>query len=189
MSDKTACACVCFFFFLIFAFIIGSIIADYVIPPQNVSIINANLTHFELVGSSITSLSYNLTFTVSIHNSVWYDKADYHEMEVDCYYNTEQFDTLKLANFMLKQRRTRIFNFSRSGNSTINLGSSDIDAFRRSNETGIFNLEIWLKGVRIYQTEEGDRHEHLSYQCKMNLQLITSNNNSTQGNFQPVKCR
>ncbi|KAF3341870.1 Glycine-rich RNA-binding protein RZ1A [Carex littledalei] len=160
-----------------------SIIADFNIPSQKVSIVNANLTRFELVGSSITSLSYNLTFTMSIHNSVWYDKADYHDMEVDCYYNTEQFDTLKLGNFRLKQRRTRIFNFSRSGHSTINLGSNGVDAFRRSNEMGFFNLEIWLKGVRIYQAEEGEHRKHLSYQCKLNLQLITSQDQSLEDAF------
>ncbi|KAJ3709276.1 hypothetical protein LUZ61_012981 [Rhynchospora tenuis] len=163
-------------------------IADLVIPPQKITILNANLTHFELTTSPTTSLLYNLSFTMSIHNSVWNDKADYHEMEVDCYYNTEQFDSRKLGDFMLKPRRTRLFNLTRSGNSTIDLASNGVDAFKRSNETGYFNLEIWLKGQRIFEADEGDRHVHLSYQCKLRLQLMTSQNSTTQSNFNPVKC-
>ncbi|KAF3341869.1 hypothetical protein FCM35_KLT00507 [Carex littledalei] len=164
------------------------IITYYAIPQQKVTVINANLTRFELTANSVTSLSYNLTFTMNIHNSVWFNKADYHDMEVDCYYNNEQFDSIKLVNFKLKPRRTRIFNFSRSGNSTVNLQSNGVDAFRRSNEMGFFDLEIWLKGKRTYANEDGDYDAKFSYQCKLNLQLITSQNSSTQANFQPVKC-
>ncbi|KAJ1704568.1 hypothetical protein LUZ63_004347 [Rhynchospora breviuscula] len=159
-----------------------------VIPPQKVAILDANLTRFELAASPTTYLFYNLSFIMSIHNSVWNDKADYHDMEVDCYYNTEQFDSRKLGDFKLKPRRTHLFNLSRSGNSTIDLGSNEVNAFKRSNETAFFDLEIWLKGKRIFQADDGDRHVHLSYQCKLRLQLIISQNSTTQGNFKPVKC-
>lgn len=188
MSSKIICSCICLFILLVFGFILGLFIASLVIPPQKIAITSANLTRFELTTNPTTSLSYNLTFTMSIHNSVWNDKADYHDMEVDCYYNTEQFDWIRLGDFRLKPRRTRLLNISRSGNSTMNLGSSGVDAFRRSNETGFFDLEIWLKGKRIFQSENGDYHKHLSYQCKLRLQLITSQNNSTQNSFQAVKC-
>jgi hypothetical protein len=191
MGDKTLCSCVCFIFLLVLSFIIGVIIVAVVIPPQKITITSANLTRFDLTGtnnSTTTSLSYSLTFTMSIHNSVWNDKADYQDMEVDCRYNTEQFDWIRLGDFRLKPRRTRLLNLSRSGNSTIDLGSDGVDAFRRSNETGFFDLEIWLKGKRIFQSDDGDYHKHLSYQCKLRLQLITPQNNSTQTIFQPVKC-
>ncbi|KAJ1704567.1 hypothetical protein LUZ63_004346 [Rhynchospora breviuscula] len=164
-------------------------IADFVIPTQKIAILNANLTRFELTATPTTSLLDNLSFTMSIHNSVWNDKADYHDMEIDCYYNSEQFDSRKLGDFRLKPRRTRLSNFSRSGNSTIDLASNGVDAFKRSNETGFFDLEIWLKGKRVFEADEGDRHVHLSYQCKLRLQLMTSQNSTTQGNFKPVMCQ
>ncbi|KAJ3709275.1 hypothetical protein LUZ61_012980 [Rhynchospora tenuis] len=187
-ETKIYCSCIWTFFFLVFTFIVGSIIADLVIPPQKIAILDANLTRFELAASPTTSLSYNLSFTMSIHNSVWDDKADYHDMEVNCYYYSEQFDSRKLGDFMLKSRRTRLFNLSRSGNSSVDLGSNGVDAFKRSNETGFFDLEIWLKGKRIFEADEGDRHVHLYYQCKLRLQLMASQNSTTQGNFKPVKC-
>ncbi|KAJ1690395.1 hypothetical protein LUZ63_014550 [Rhynchospora breviuscula] len=174
-----------------FALAVGAII-DFivylVIPHHKIVIFDANLTRFELAAGTTTFLSYSLRFTVSIHNNVWHDKADYHDMEVDCNYNGEQFDSRELGDFMLKPRRTRLFNLSRSGNSTIDLASNEDNAFKRSNETGFFDLEIWLRGKRIFKTSEGDHHVHLSYQCKLRLQLITSQNSTTQDSFKPVKC-
>ncbi|KAF3341844.1 hypothetical protein FCM35_KLT00482 [Carex littledalei] len=159
---------------------------DLVIGSPEVTIINANLTRFELTSTgTIPCLSYNLTITMSIRNSVWYHTADYHDLEVGFYYNMEQFNSVKLEEFSIKPGGTLPFNISRSGNSTISINLSDTggmdDPFRRSNETRFFEMKIWLKGLIQSVC-------YLSYQCKLNLQLITSQNSSTQGSFKPVLC-
>jgi hypothetical protein len=189
MNSKISCsrsALACNFLYGLIVFVVCLVVSAFVLPAQKVTVTNANLMRFDLAANSISSLSYNITFTMSIHNVVWYI-TNYHDLEVDCYYNTAKFDSLELlGDLRLMPTRTRRFNFSRSGTSVVSLGSSGIDDFRRSNESGYFDLLIRLKGIHTYG--DIDDHTHLSYQCKLNLQLITSQNSSIQGNFQPIKC-
>ncbi|KAJ4818892.1 hypothetical protein LUZ62_031458 [Rhynchospora pubera] len=183
-EGKICCLCFCTVILLILATSVGFLIVAIVTPPEKVAILDANLTRFELTANQ-TTLFYNLSFTMKIHK---YKEADYHDMEVDCYYNTKKFDSRKLGDLKLKIRRTRLLNLSSNGNSTMDLGSNGVDAFKRSNETGFFDLEIQLKGKRISESDDGTRYTYkLSYQCNLRLQLANSQN-STQGNFKPVKC-
>ncbi|KAJ4795055.1 hypothetical protein LUZ62_046301 [Rhynchospora pubera] len=173
--------------FLILAAGVGGFTAliVFVHPHEKVAISDANLTHFELAASQ-TTLFYNLSFTMKIHK---YFHASYRDMEVDCYYNNKNFDSRKLGDLKLKAWRTRLLNLTSNGNSTIDLGSNGVSAFKRSNETGFFDLEIRLIGKRITYDENGDDDvKKLSYQCKLRLELVKSHNSTTQGNFKPVKC-
>ncbi|KAJ4766168.1 hypothetical protein LUZ62_076543 [Rhynchospora pubera] len=176
------CAWACII--LVFAAFVGGLIVLIVFPYAKFAIADANMTRFEL-DSSQTSLFYNLNFTMKIHK---YFKADYRDMEVDCYYNNKKFDSRKLGDLKLKVRRTRLLNLSSNGNSTIDLGSNGVDAFKRSNETGFFDLEIRLIGKRITYDDDGDYVKKLSYQCRLRLELVKSHNSTTQRNFKPVKC-
>ncbi|KAJ4769188.1 hypothetical protein LUZ62_053445 [Rhynchospora pubera] len=166
-----------------------AVLASHV--QQKIVIVNANLSRFELTTSPTTSLFFNLSFTMSIHNSLWFDidAANYQDMEISCYYNTIEFDSIDLGNFGLDVMKTSIVNHSRSGNVTVNLTSNEVDAFKRSSETGYFDIEIWLQGNRMFEDYYGENKPmYLSYPCKLRLQLITSQNSTTQGNFTPVKC-
>ncbi|KAJ3686828.1 hypothetical protein LUZ61_015992 [Rhynchospora tenuis] len=180
------CAHVLFLFIVLcVCFIIAVLIAR---PTTKIAILNANLTRFELATSPTTSLFFNLSFTMSIGNNLWHDDEDYQDMEIACYYNNNEFDSIDLGNFRLHVMKTRIVNHSSSGNATVNLTSNEVDAFKRSNETGYFDIEIWLQGKRIFEDDYGYETKYLSYQCKLRLQLTTSQNSTTQGNFMPVKC-
>ncbi|KAJ4782530.1 hypothetical protein LUZ62_066787 [Rhynchospora pubera] len=190
------CVCVCLPVGIIFLWT----------TPERVAIVNANLTRFELATTPTTSLFFNLSFTMRIDNSIWYGHADYQDMEIACYYNTKKFDSVKLRNLGLDIMKTGIVNHSTSGNITVNMTSNEVDAFKRSNETGYFDIEIWLRGTifpleydfgndtthyyyyrgQIY--DDRDFALDLSYQCKLRLPLITSQNSTTPDNFNPVKC-
>ncbi|KAJ1691463.1 hypothetical protein LUZ63_015618 [Rhynchospora breviuscula] len=193
LCDKDCCRRFgIFVIILVIVLFVCFIIAIFVSHvQQKIVIVNANLSRFEITTSPTTSLFFNLSFTMSIHNSLWYDVhgAKYQDMEIACYYNTMEFDSIDLGNFGLDLMKTRIVNHSRSGNVTMNLTSNEVDAFKRSSETGYFDIEIWLQGNRIFYNDyDGEQPTYLSYPCKLRLQLITSQNSTTQGNFTPVKC-
>ncbi|KAJ3686827.1 hypothetical protein LUZ61_015991 [Rhynchospora tenuis] len=211
MCDKACCrrhgACISIIVIVVCVCLLIPIFVPWP-EPQKIAIVNANLIRFELATSPTTSLFFDLRFTMRIHNSIWYGHAYYHDIEIASYYNTKKFDLVELGNFGLAEVKTRIVNHSISGNATVNLTSNEVDAFKRSNETGYFDIEIWLRGKRFSQDCDygnqnmdyyyGDQITNydcgdffwpdLSYQCKLRLQLITSQNSTTQGNFKPVKC-
>jgi hypothetical protein len=106
---------------------------------------DASLTRFALV---TTSLTYNLSLTLSVRNPNWVMSWKYTEPLVAFYgFNGQSFDRIRLEDDgkKLAARKTQVYHLStEAANEYVPLGGDGIAQFKRQNVTGEFEVEVVL---------------------------------------------
>ncbi|KAJ3683462.1 hypothetical protein LUZ60_013689 [Juncus effusus] len=151
---------------------------------ERVHVRNASLTRFDLDTYPFPTFHYNLSLLLTIYNPNWYNGIDYNHMEADFLYLYEKFDWVLLPDLYLHKKKIMRYNLTLGGNSTVLIGGSGIDSFKKSNETGYFSFELHLKGYKRCKTNAN--HYDFLYVCPFTLHVDHESTN--KDNFEVVKC-
>ncbi|KAJ3683461.1 hypothetical protein LUZ60_013688 [Juncus effusus] len=177
-------ACCIFLAFMIPVSFIVLMCVFCVHKGEKVHITDASLTRFDLETYLIPSLHYNMSIIMTIYNPNWYQTIDYNHMKVDFTYLYEKFDWVLVPDLYLHKKKTKRYNLTIGGNSTVLLGGYGVDSFKRSNETGYFDFELRFKGYKRYKVDT--RHYDFLYVCPITVHIDRENNKKDK--FKVVKC-
>nr|WCF34209.1 late embryonic abundant protein 2.4 [Phoenix dactylifera] len=152
-----------------------------------VSVEKASLTSFNLT-TSPTNLYYNLSADISIRNPNKRIGICYDWLEADPYYQGHRFDWEALPSFYQGHKNTTMLYPVLKGNSAIGLGDSDIEEFKKENETSFFNVDIWLIGqVRYKFGSVTTRRYTMRVKCELGLPLA-AHRTSGASSFTRTEC-
>ncbi|XP_020098193.1 NDR1/HIN1-like protein 10 [Ananas comosus] len=116
------------------------IVLTIVLDPR-FSVEDATLTRFALA-TKPTSLSYNLSTVIRVHNPNYYFGIYYDQVQAHFLFEGQRFDWLTLSTFYQHRKKTYKYYPVIGGQSDITLGSTGLNNFMRENQTGLFNLEV-----------------------------------------------
>ncbi|KAF8690589.1 hypothetical protein HU200_040956 [Digitaria exilis] len=121
----------------------------------SISVTDASLTHFTLSTSPVTSLFYNLSLTLVIHNPNWaMGLKNTKPLEASYKFDGQVFDRYELAGKGGKHPpgKTRVYHIDGGGGAArpVVLGNAGEVEYRRENRTGVFEVEVDVTGEVRY---------------------------------------
>ncbi|XP_008809836.1 NDR1/HIN1-like protein 10 [Phoenix dactylifera] len=149
----------------------------------------ATLTRFNLTGTNLTSLSYNLSADISLRNSYRRVGIYYDDLHGETYYNGERFGFMTLPTFYQGHKNTTMLHPVMEGTSVFGLESSGMDEFRNEEKMGFFNVDVWLIGqIRYKFGSVVSRRRRLRVRCnKLRVPLVTKETPGAAG-FGRTEC-
>ncbi|CAL5089643.1 unnamed protein product [Urochloa decumbens] len=175
------------------ALIVVLVAAFGFVRHASITVDDASLTRLALVSSSggaaTTALAYNLSLTLTIRNRNW-AMAMTNTKPLDAAYtfDDQQFDRVRLAGEGDKHAagKTRVYRLtSGSDGAPVALGNAGEAEFREQNATGLFEVEVKVKGEVKY-TARATKCA-IEATCPLKLQLAPPG--TTAVVFQKVKCK
>lgn len=167
------------------------VVAFAVVRPPTATADDALLTRFDLApgipaSSSNSTISYNVTATLSLRNPNIYRVIEYGALAVAFSYNGSRFDdSATVPAFDAKARKTATVRVTVGGaDKPVKLGAPGVAEFRAENDTGKFNVELRLDTVMQYKGRSAKCP--LSVICPLQLQLVDPQVAATA--FQGTKC-
>ncbi|XP_066320245.1 NDR1/HIN1-like protein 10 [Miscanthus floridulus] len=166
------------------------VIAFAVVYPPKATADDAVLQRFALAPGSPadnSTISYNLTATLSLRNPNMYRGIDYEPMAVALSFNGSRFDesVKKVPAFLHKARKTSTFRVTMGGASRpIKLSAEGVREFAAENVTGKFDVELKLDTVLQYKGRKAKCP--LVVICPLKLQLVDPEVAATA--YQKTKC-
>ncbi|CAN6209795.1 unnamed protein product [Urochloa humidicola] len=159
----------------------------------SIAVDDASLTRFSLVSSGAggaTAFAYNLSLTLTIRNRNW-AMAMTNTKPLDAAYSFDDqvFDRVRLAGEGDKHAagKTRVYRLtSGSDAAPVALGNAGAAAFREQNATGVFEVEVKVKGEVKYTARAAKCAVEAS--CPLKLQLAPPGTTAAVV-FQKVKCK
>jgi hypothetical protein len=161
----------------------------------SVTVDDASLSRLALVttsGGGATALAYNLTVALTIRNPNW-AMAMTNTKPLDAAYSFDgqQFDRVRLAGDGDKHPagKTRVYRLtSGSDGAPVSLGNAGVAEFRKENATGVFEVEVTVKGEVKY-TARATKCA-IEATCPLKLQLAPPGQAAPAAVvFQKVKCK
>uniref|UniRef100_A0A0A9BAT6 Late embryogenesis abundant protein LEA-2 subgroup domain-containing protein n=1 Tax=Arundo donax TaxID=35708 RepID=A0A0A9BAT6_ARUDO len=161
------------------------VIAFAVVYPPKATADDAVLQRFALAATNST-ISYNITATLSLKNPNIYRGIDYGPLAVALSFNGTRFDEPgTVPAFESKARKTATFNVKVGGvDKPIKLSAPGVKEFRAENETGKFDVELRLDTVLQYKGRKTKCP--LAVICPLELQLVDPDVAATA--FERTKC-
>ncbi|CAL5089651.1 unnamed protein product [Urochloa decumbens] len=156
----------------------------------SISVTSASLTRFDLnTTSPATSLSYNLTLTLVIHNPNWaMSVKNTKPLEATYKFDDQVFDRFELAGKGDKHPagKTRVYHIDPPGTARfVALGNAGEVEFRKENATGVFEVEVAVVGEVRYTA----RYTKCKVEASCPLQLQLAPPGTAAVVFQRVKCK
>nr|CAB3456216.1 unnamed protein product [Digitaria exilis] len=162
----------------------------------SISVTDASLTDFTLTTSPVTSLSYNLSLTLVIHNPNWaMGLKNTKPLEASYKFDGQVFDRYELAGEGVKHPpgKTRVFHLGGGGGGgaparPVVLGNAGEGEYRRESRTGVFEVEVDVTGEVRYTL----RYTRCKIEASCPLKLQLGGGDGGGGGavvFQRVKCK
>ncbi|CAN6165735.1 unnamed protein product [Urochloa humidicola] len=154
----------------------------------SISVDSASLTRFDLL-TSPTSLAYNLSLTLVIHNPNWaMSLKNTKPLEATYKFDDQVFDRFELAGKGDKHPagKTRVYHIDPPGTARfVALGNAGEVEFRKENATGMFEVEVAVAGEVRYTA----RYTKCKIEASCPLKLQLAPPGTTAVVFQRVKCK
>ena len=169
--------------------IIVLVLAFGVVRPPKATADDAVLQRFALTPAdpaSNSTVSYNVTATVSLRNPNMYRAIEYGALAVTFSFNGTRFDdSASVPAFEHKPRKTATVRVTVGGaDKPIKLSKPGVGEFRAENDTGKFGVEMRLDTVLQYKGRSAKCP--LVVVCPLQLQLVDPDVAATA--FQRTKC-
>ncbi|CAN6213653.1 unnamed protein product [Urochloa humidicola] len=187
--------CVLCLAILALAALIAVLVAAFgFVRHASITVDDASLTHLTLIstGSTATALAYNLSLTLTIRNRNWaMAMTNTKPLDAEYSFDDQVFDRVRLAGEGDKHPagKTRVYKLtSGSGGAPVTLGNAGVAAFREQNATGVFEVEVKVKGEVKYTA----RHAKCAVEatCPLKLQLAPPGQEAPAAVvFQKVNCK
>ncbi|KAJ1288763.1 hypothetical protein BS78_02G113100 [Paspalum vaginatum] len=152
---------------------------------------DALLTRFDLVTAepATTALAYNLTLALTVHNTNWPIGITYDDpLDAAYRFDGQQFDRVRVADEggKLGGHKTVVYHLSSASEEgrAVALGNAGEAEFRKENATGVFQVEVAVKGKFKYTLRWTKCKVEAT--CKLKLQLAPPG--TTAVVFQEVDC-
>ncbi|OQU88767.1 hypothetical protein SORBI_3002G092500 [Sorghum bicolor] len=183
----------CLAILAVIAVIVILVVAFGFVRHVDVSIDDASLTRLALVAAgtpnattttaTATALAYNLSLTLTIRNPNWAMSMTTTEpLEATYSFDGQQFDRVRLADEGDEHPagKTRVYRLTTgSDGALVSLGNAGVAEFRKENATGVFEVEVAVKGEVKYTARV----------TKCALQLAPPGQAPAALVFQKVKCK
>ena len=169
--------------------VIVLVLAFGVVRPPKATADDAVLQRFALTPAdpaSNSTVSYNVTATVSLRNPNMYRAIEYGALAVTFSFNGTRFDdSASVPAFEHKPRKTATVRVTVGGaDKPIKLSKPGVGEFRAENDTGKFGVEMRLDTVLQYKGRSAKCP--LAVVCPLQLQLVDPDVAATA--FQRTKC-
>ncbi|CAL5076204.1 unnamed protein product [Urochloa decumbens] len=165
------------------------------VRPASITVDDASLTRLALVSGSgaATAFAYNLSLTLTIRNRNWAMAATMamtstEPLDAAYSFDDQQFDRVRLAGEGDKHPagKTRVYRLtSGSDAAPVALGNAGEVAFREQNATGVFEVEVKVKGEVKYTARVTKCA--IEATCPLKLQFAPPGTAAVV--FQKVKCK
>ncbi|KAG2640969.1 NDR1/HIN1-like protein 10 [Panicum virgatum] len=159
----------------------------------SVTVDDASLTRLALVGGGgAPALAYNLSVTLTVRNPNWaMSMANTKPLDAAYSFDGQQFDRVRLAGEgdKLPAGKTRVYRLtSGSGGAPVSLGNAGVAEFARENATGVFEVEVAVRGEVKYTARPAKCA--IEATCPLKLQLAPPGQAAPAAVvFQKVKCK
>ena len=159
----------------------------------SVTVDDASLTRLALVGGGgAPALAYNLSVTLTVRNPNWaMSMANTKPLDAAYSFDGQQFDRVRLAGEgdKLPAGKTRVYRLtSGSGGAPVSLGNAGVAEFARENATGVFEVEVAVRGEVKYTAPPAKCA--IEATCPLKLQLAPPGQAAPAAVvFQKVKCK
>ena len=161
----------------------------------SVTVDDASLTRLALVGgapAAATAFAYNLSVTLTVRNPNWaMSMANTKPLDAAYSFDGQQFDRVRLAGEGDKHPagKTRVYRLtSGSDGAPVSLGNAGVAEFGRENATGVFEVEVAVRGEVKYTARPAKCA--IEATCPLKLQLAPPGQAAPAAVvFQKVKCK
>ncbi|KAG2632528.1 NDR1/HIN1-like protein 10 [Panicum virgatum] len=160
----------------------------------SVTVDDASLTRLALVGgapAAATAFAYNLSVTLTVRNPNWaMSMANTKPLDAAYSFDGQQFDRVRLAGEGDKHPagKTRVYRLaSGSDGAPVSLGNAGVAEFGRENATGVFEVEVAVRGEVKYTARAAKCA--IEAICPLSLQLAPPGQAPAAVVFQKVKCK
>ncbi|CAD6226286.1 unnamed protein product [Miscanthus lutarioriparius] len=182
----------CIVILAVIAVIIILVVAFGFVRHVDVSVDDASLTRLALVSTpTMTALAYNLSLTLTIRNPNWaMSMTNSKPLEAAYSFDGQQFDRVRLADEGDKHPagKTRVYRLTTgSDGALVSLGNAGVAEFKKENATGVFEVEVAVKGEVKYTARVTKCA--IEATCPLKLQLAPPGQAPAALVFQKVKCK
>ena len=186
----------CLAILAVIAVIVILVVAFGFVRHVDVSVDDASLTRLALVAAgtpnaTATALAYNLSLTLTIRNPNWAMSMTTTEpLEAAYSFDGQQFDRVRLADEGDEHPagKTRVYRLTTgSDGALVSLGNAGVAEFRKENATGVFEVEVAVKGEVKYTARVTKCA--IEATCPLKLQLAPPGQAPAALVFQKVKCK
>ncbi|KAF8690587.1 hypothetical protein HU200_040954 [Digitaria exilis] len=182
--------CLTILFFIILIVIL--VAAFGFVRHADITVDDASLTHLALnTTTTPTTLAYNLTLALTIRNLNWaMAMTNTKPLDATYSFDGQMFDRVRLAGEGDEHPagKTRVYRLvSGSGGAAVMLGNAGEVEFRKENATGVFEVEVMVKGEVKYTARL--KKCVIEATCPLKLQLAPPGQAAEAVVFQKVKCK